>query len=263
MQMVAAVKMRRTQQALLATRPYAAKMQALLANLAAMPQDDPDDVHPLLRRREVQRVMLVHVTPDRGLCGSLPGALNRRAGGFVLGAEGPVAVVAVGRKGRDFMVRTGRNVRAIFLGLTERPSLLDTTPIARLVIDDFSSGEVDAVHLVYSQFVNLMNQRPVTQQLLPVEPASLSAEQAVGYLYEPDSFQVLEDLLPRYVAMQIYHAILEANASEQSARMVAMKSATDNANDLIRDMTLAANRARQDAITSELLDIIAGSMTFQ
>jgi len=235
----------------------------LLANLAAMPQDDPTEVHPLLQRREVQRVMLVHVTPDRGLCGSLPGALNRQAGGFVPESGGAVAVVAVGRKGRDFMVRTGRDVRAIFTGLTERPSLIDTTPIARLVIDDFSAGEVDAVHLVYSQFVNLMTQRPVTQQLLPVEPASLSAEQAVGYLYEPNVFEVLEDLLPRYVAMQIYHAVVEANASEQSARMVAMKSATDNANDLIRDMTLEANRARQDAITRELLDLIAGSMSFQ
>jgi F-type H+-transporting ATPase subunit gamma len=263
MQMVAAVKMRRAQERVLATRPYAAKMQSLLANLAAMPQDDPTDVHPLLRRREVQRVMLVHVTPDRGLCGSLPGSLNRRAGAFILGAGGPVAVVAVGRKGRDFMVRTGRDVRAIFLGLTERPSLIDTTPIARLVIDNFSAGEVDEVHLVYSEFVNLLVQRPVIQQILPVEPASLSTDQAVGYLYEPNLSGVLEDLLPRYVSMQIYHAVLESNASEQSARMVAMKSATDNANDLIRDMTLEANRARQDAITGELLDLIAGSMTFQ
>ena len=263
MEMVAAVKMRRAQQAVLATRPYAEKMQSLLSDLAAMPQEDPDQVHALLQRREVRRVMLVHVTPDRGMCGPLPGSLNRQAGIFVLGSEHPATVITVGRKGRDFMVRSGRDVRAVFTGLGERPSLVDTTPIASLVIDDFSTGAVDAVYLAYSQFVNTIVQRPVMQQLLPVEPAELNPADAVGYIYEPTGLAVLEDLLPRYVEMQLYRAILEANASEQSARMVAMRSATDNANDLVRDMTLEANRVRQDTITNELLDIIGGALTFQ
>jgi F-type H+-transporting ATPase subunit gamma len=261
MEMVAAVKMRRAQQSALATRPYAEKMGGLLADLAAMPPEDPGQVHPLLQRREVRRVTVVHVTPDRGLCGALPGALNRHVGGFALESSVPVTIVAVGRKGRDFMVRYGRDVRAVFTGLGERPSLLDIAPIARLVIDDFTAGATDAVHVAYGQFVNTMVQRPALQRLLPVEPTPLPPGQAVGYIYEPRGLMLLDALLPRYVEMELYHAILEANASEQSARMVAMRSATDNAKELVQDLTLTANKVRQDNITEELLDIIGGTLT--
>ena len=263
MEMVAAVKMRRAQEAVLATRPYAEKMTGLLADLAAMPPDDPAEIHPLLQRREVKRLSVIHITPDRGLCGALPGTLNRNVATFSLEAEGPVSVVAVGRKGRDFMTRYGRDVRAVFTGLGERPNLADITPIARLVIDDFTNGDVDAVYVAYGEYVSTMVQRPVMRRLLPVEPAELPAAHAVGYIYEPQSAQLLAELLPRSVEMEIYHAVLEANASEQSARMVAMRSATENANDLVKDLTLVANKVRQETITTELLDIIGGTWTFQ
>ena len=263
MEMVAAVKMRRAQEAVLATRPYAEKMTGLLADLAAMPPDDPAQVHPLLQRREVKRLSVVHVTPDRGLCGALPGTLNRNVATFSLEAPGPVSIVAVGRKGRDFMTRYGRDVRAVFTGLGERPNLADITPIARLVIDDFTNGDVDAVYVAYGEYVNMMVQRPVMRRLLPVEPAELPPSHAVGYIFEPQSMQLLAELLPRSVEMEIYHAVLEANASEQSARMVAMRSATENANDLVKDLTLVANKVRQETITTELLDIIGGTWTFQ
>ena len=265
MEMVASVKMRRAQQAVLASRPYAEKIAGLLANLAAMPREDEEQPHPLLESREVRRATLVHITPDRGLCGALPGNLNRRGGGFIVESQpqGPVSVVAVGRKGRDFMVRNARDLRAAFGGLGDRPRLADVGPIARLVMDDYISGETDAVYVVYAQFVNTVTQRPELKRLLPVEPAPLSAEQAVGYIYEPTPGEALEALLPRYVEVQLYHAIQEGVASEESARMVAMRNATDNAEDLTRDLTLEANKVRQASITAELLDLISGSMSLE
>jgi F-type H+-transporting ATPase subunit gamma len=262
MEMVAAAKMRRAQQMVLATRPYATKMQDLLSHLAAMPAED-GTLPPLLQRREIKKMALLLVTPDRGLCGALVTNMNRRAGRFMLDAGKPVSVVTVGRKGRDFSVRTGRDLRATFTGLGERPSLLDTTPISRIIIDDFASGSVDAVYLGYTQFVNTAVQQPVVRQLLPVEPAPLPAASMAGYIYEPNAPLLMEQLLPRIVEMQVYQAVLENNASEQSARMVAMRNATDNANDLVRDLTLEANKLRQATITTELLDIISGSLGVQ
>ncbi|MDE2801514.1 MAG: ATP synthase F1 subunit gamma [Chloroflexota bacterium] len=263
MEMVAAVKMRRAQQATMAARPYAEKMAELLSHLAGMPSDE--DPHPLLQNRPIERVTLVHMTPDRGLCGALPGNLNRRAGSFILedNAGTPVSVVTVGRKGRDFMVRANREVQAVFDGLGDRPELMDIVPLARLIMDSFVSGETDAVFISFGQFVNTIVQRPTLQQLLPVVPAELAADKAVGYIYEPLPADVLDALLPRYVEMELYHAVLEGIASEQSARMVAMRNATDNASDLVKDLTLEANKVRQEAITNELLDIIGGTLTFQ
>ena len=263
MEMVAAAKMRRAQQSVLASRPYAAKMRELLANLAAMPPDDPSDVHPLLRRRPVQKVEIIQITPDRGMCGGLVGNVNRRTVSFMLESQAPATVVTAGRKGRDFMVRLNRDVRASFIDLGDRPRLTDTTPISRIVIDDFSNGSCDAVYLAYTEFVNTAVQRPVVQQLLPVQPAQLPPSQLTGYIYEPPSLELMGALLPRIVEMQVYQAVLESNASEQSARMVAMRSASDNARDLARELTLQGNKARQASITSELLDIIGGSLTFQ
>ena len=262
MQMVASVKMRRAQQAVLASRPYSDKMAALLSNLAAMPQEDQDEPPRLLERRDPKRITLLHITPDRGLCGALPGNLNRRGGAFMLESQpqGPVSVVAVGRKGRDFMVRYARDLRAVFEGLGDRPSLADTSPIAHLVMDDFISGETDAVYLIYARFVNTVTQRPEVRRLLPVEPAALEPADAAGYIYEPNPAEALEELLPRYVEVLLYQAIREGIASEESARMVAMRNATDNAEDLIKDLTLVANKVRQASITAELLDIISGTM---
>ena len=168
-------------------------------------------------------------------------------------------VVAIGKKGRDFMARTGQDLRGVFVDMDDRPTLADTTPISRIVIDDYASREVDAVYLAYGQFVSTTVQTPVVQSLLPVDPAELDPKKAVGYIYEPSAIEVLSALLPRFVEVQVYHAMLEAQASEQSSRMVAMRNATDNANVMVDDLTLEMNKVRQDTITKELLDIIGGA----
>lgn len=258
MSMIAASKMRRTQESALRGRPYSDLMQTLLAHLAAQTRDD-EEHHPLLVERPRRNVGLVVISPDRGLTGGLNSNINRAAGQFVVeqGGEG-VKVIALGKKGRDFMVRTGQDVQAVFTDIPDRPGLDVVTPVARMVMDSFTNEDVDAVFVVYADFVNTTLQRPTVAQLLPVIPAELEAAQAVGYIYEPDERPVLDALLPRYVEMQLYHYLLEGIASEQSARMVAMRNATDNANVMVDDLTLVMNKARQETITKELLDIVGG-----
>jgi F-type H+-transporting ATPase subunit gamma len=258
MQMVAAVKMRRAQEAALAGRPYAEKLRELLSHLEAMPREDTEQVHPLLQRREVRKIEVVHITPDRGLCGGLPSNINRQTNAFIRDAGVPVSVVAVGRKGRDYMVRVGEDVSAVFTGIPDAPRLFDTTAISRVVIDHFTNGDCDAVYVSYAQFVNTVVQQPMVRQLLPVEPAELDPGTAVGYIYEPNPVEVLAEVLPRYLEVEVYHAIQEAMASEQSARMVAMRNATDSANEMVSDLTLLMNKVRQENITTELLDIVGG-----
>jgi F-type H+-transporting ATPase subunit gamma len=258
MEMIATLKMRRAQERGLAGRPYAEKIHQVIADLAALPIEG-GALHPLLQRRPVKRIAIVHITPDRGLCGGLNANLNRKTAGFILEQAIPVTLVTVGRKGRDFMRRYGREIRAEFTALGDRPTLLDTLPISRIVIDDYTSGLVDMVYLVYAQFVSTMVQKPFLLQILPVEPAAIPRAQNVDYIYEPGPAMVLGGLLPRFVEMQVYHAILESIASEQSARMVAMRNATDNANELIQELTLMYNKARQESITKELLDITGGA----
>lgn len=256
MEMIAASKMKKTQERGLAGRPYSEKIQQVISDLAALPEVALQ--HPLLQRRPVEKIAVVHITPDRGLCGGLNANLNRRLGGFVLEQTVPVSVVAVGRKGRDFAVRSACNLQAEFIQLGDQPSFLDTLPISHIVIDDYSNGLIDMVYVSYAHFVSTMVQRPVMQQLLPVEPAVIPKAENVDYIYEPGAEAVLGGLLPRFVEMEIYHAILESIASEQSARMVAMRNATDSANELIGDLTLLYNKARQEAITKDLLDITGG-----
>jgi len=258
MEMIAASKMRRAQERDLAGRPYADLMRQVLGDLAAQRQAG-DVIHPLLIQRPVNRIALVHITPDRGLCGGLNANVNRKAASFILEQGVPATIVAVGRKGRDFMMRCGEEVRAEFTRLGDQPSLADVLPIARVVIDDYSAGLVDEVYLCYAQFVTTMVQRPVIWRLLPIEPATIEARLNVEYIYEPSPSAVLAELLPRFAEMEIYHAIFESIASEQSARMVAMRAATDNANELIEHLTLTYNKARQEAITKELLDITGGA----
>jgi len=261
MEMIAASKMRKAQERGLAGRPYTEKITEVIASLAAMSQD-ARTMHPLMQmRQQVNRVALVHITPDRGLSGGLVSNVNRKAATFILEHDKPVSVVPVGRKGVDFMRRTGRDVIAEFANLGDRPGLLDTLPISRIVIDDFISGKVDAVYLCYARFVNTMSQLPSIIQILPVTPAPESSDKmmATDYTFEPDAAVVLDALLPRFVEMSVYHSVLEAIASEQSARMIAMRAATDNAQELIQDLTLAYNKARQESITTELLDIIGGA----
>lgn len=258
MEMIAAAKMRRAQEQALAGRPYAEKINRVIADLAAEPQVN-GAIHPLLERRDVKRIAIVHITTDKGLCGGLNANMNRMVAAFILEQTVPVTLICVGRKGRDFMTRYGRNIRAEFTGIGDRPTLLDTLPISRVVIDDYATGYVDLVYLAYSRFVTTMVQRPTLEPLLPVEPAVLPATQSVEYIYEPDPRFVLGQLLPRFVQMEVYHAILEAIASEQSARMVAMRNATENANELVEDLTVTLNKARQEMITKELLDITGGA----
>ncbi len=255
MEMVAASKMRRAQERGLAGRPYSEKIQQVIAALAALPEAG---LHPLLEHRPVSKIAIVHITPDRGLCGGLNASINRHTGGFILQQGVPVIIVAVGRKGLEFMVRTGRDVRAEFTQLGDHPSFMDTLPISKIIIDDYSAHAIDMVYLAYPSFISTTVQSPVLKQLLPVEPAEIPVLQNVDYIYEPGPQAVLGSLLPRFVEMQVYHVILESIASEQSARMVAMRNATDNASELVGDLSLAYNKARQEAITKELLDITGG-----
>ncbi len=262
-QLVAASKMRRAQDRALQARPYAEKMQAVLGHLSGV-AGDPDTAHPLLERREINETAVILITPDRGLCGGLIANLERHTGEIVLGPEaggsGDISMIPVGRKGGDYFQRFGINFRASFQELGDYPGLAETQPISRIAIDDYTEGHVDQVLLVYASFVNTVSQVPVTVPILPVEPPA-SEEETSGetqYIFEPSPQEVLADLLPRYVDLLVYQAVLEAAASEQSARMVAMRNATDAANDMISDLTLVYNKARQEQITSELLDITGG-----
>ena len=259
MEMVAASKMRRAQERGLAGRPYSEKIVQVLADLAALAEAGGAAPHPLLQRRPVNKIAIVHITPDRGLCGGLVANINRKTASVILEKDVPVELITVGLKGLDFMRRYGRDIKAEFTRFGDRPVLFDTLPISRLLIDGYSNGDVDLVYLVHAQFVSMMVQRPVVKQILPVEPAVITTAQNVDYIYEPGPAGVLGQLLPRFVEMQVYHAILESIASEHSARMVAMRNATENANELIEHLTLLYNKARQESITRELLDIIGGA----
>ena len=256
MEMIAASKMKKAQERGLAGRPYAEKIEQVIANLAALP--DIGLQHPLLQRRPVEKISVVHITPDRGLCGGLTANLNRRLAGFILEQKIPVEVIAVGRKGRDFSVRYGCKMCAEFTQLSDQPGFLDILPISNIVIEEYTRGTIDKVYISYAKFISTLVQKPEMKQLLPVEPAVIPGGQNVDYIYEPGAEAVLGGLLPRFVEMEIYHAILESIASEQSARMVAMRNATDSANEIIGDLTLLYNKARQEAITRELLDITGG-----
>jgi F-type H+-transporting ATPase subunit gamma len=261
MEMIAASRMRKAQERGLAGRPYAEKIEQVIANLAALP--DIGLQHPLLQRREVKKIAVVHITPDRGLCGGLNANLNRQLANFILQRKVPVEVVAVGRKGRDFSVRNTCTLCAEFTQLSDQPSYLDTLPVSNIVIEEYTKGIIDMVYISYAHFISTLVQKPVMKQLLPVQPASIPHGQNVDYIYEPDAEAVLGSLLPRFVEMEIYHAILESIASEQSARMVAMKNATDSANELIGDLSLLYNKARQESITRELLDITGGVVALE
>ena len=257
MQMVAASKMRRAQDLALGARPYAEKLREVLAHVAG--EATTDSPHPLLEVRPVRHTLVLEVTPDRGLCGGLPSSLNRAVARFIVARETPTAVITIGRKGRDFMARTGVDLKASFDAFGDRPTLADVLPVSRMLESAYVDGEADEVHLAFTLFKNTMEQAPVVTRLLPVEPAALGAGAgSPGHLYEPDAAGVLAALLPRYLEMQVYHALLEANASEQSARMVAMRKATEAADDMIETLTLEMNKARQNAITAELLDIVGG-----
>jgi len=257
MEMIAAAKMRRTQEQAMAGRPYAEKIGQVIADLAT--QRQVGEVHPLLQTPEVKKIAVVYMTTDRGLCGGLNASLNHLVASFISKQTVPIVFVTVGRKGRAFMLRLGQNIRAEFAGISDRPTLLETLPISRVVIDDYTNGVVDLVYLAYPCFVTTMVQQPTMEVLLPIELVKSPSVQGVEYIYEPEPSVVLGELLPRYVEMKVYHAILELIASEQSARMVAMRNASDNAEELVEDLTLALNKIRQETITREIWDISGGA----
>ncbi|MEE8465509.1 MAG: ATP synthase F1 subunit gamma [Dehalococcoidia bacterium] len=263
MSLIAASKMRRAQNSVLEGRPYSVKIQEVIAHLAAQPSDDEAGAQPLLAVRPVEKSTVLMISPDRGLCGGLHANLNRHVGQFILNQPVPVQGIAVGRKGRDFMARTNQDLKATFTDLGETPLLIDTHAISHMVIDSYSDGESDEVYLAYTRYVSTMTQEPVIEKLLPIAPAELTSAESVGYIYEPSNLAVLQNLLPRFIEMQVYHAILESIASEQSARMVAMRAATDNASELSSDLTLVMNKLRQESITNELLDLIGGQMALE
>lgn len=272
LQLVAASRMRRAQQRALAARPYADAMRLLIGELASEGAAAGVVPHPLLAQREIDTVGVLLITPDRGLAGPLNTNIIRRGTELILEQENAnleVEVVTVGRKGQDFLARRGRKLLGTFTGIVDKPDYNEVVPIARVIMDGYLRGVMDRAYVVYPRFVSTLVQRPEAVQILPVAPALADASQAadgeardrrpLDYIYEPDPISILESLLPRYVEVLIYQAVLETSASEQSARMVAMRNATENAKDLVRDLTLTYNKVRQAGITREVTEIASAA----
>ena len=257
MQFVAASKLKRAQESTLAARPYAEKLDEVLADLAIVL--DGDD-HPLLVEREGGKRLIVLITTDRGLAGALNTNTIRFAAQQITEHQGDLTVVTVGRKGRDAMRRARVALEAHFEGFGDRPTFADVLPLARLITDDYLAGTYSRVDIVYSHFVSTLAQRPSMVELLPIVPpedtAGIPGNQ---FLFEPSPGAVLEQLVPRYVATRLFQAVLEGKASEESSRMVAMKNATENAEELIEDLTLAYNKVRQSNIIREMIEIASGA----
>jgi F-type H+-transporting ATPase subunit gamma len=268
LQAVSASKVRRAMQAVQQTRPYATKAWQVLTHIAGQP--GRTTLHPLLSNRgEVKNVVVVLLTGDRGLAGSYTTNIVRFCLQQFDKYPVPVRYVTVGRKGRDAMLRRRKEIMAEFSNLPAAPAFADVSAIGRLVVDDFLSGAADEVYLVYTDFFNMVKQVPTMKKLLPLEVQKAGSRvqsfegtaqhQPAAYLYEPGQQEILDEIIPRFTALQVYQAILESLASEHAARMVAMKNATDSATELAGALTLEYNKARQQSITSEMLDIAGGA----
>lgn len=273
---VSASRVRRAQARASASRHYAEKAWEILVNIQASAKGSLP--HPLLTsREEINRVMVIVITSDRGLAGSYNSNVLRVVERFQRSLGKPVDFVTVGRKGRDTLIRQRANVVAEFSDMPSEPRISDIAPIARLAVDSYLKGEVDEVLIAYTDFINMLTQRPVVLGWLPLTPNTI-AEQVAGefvkdvphvtegatdYEYEPNAAAVLEEIVPRFTELQLYQALLESQASEHAARMAAMRNATDNASQLVEDLTLEYNKARQSAITSEILDIVGGANALQ
>jgi len=258
MELVAGSKMRRSQTRALQARPYAEKMMEILGDLAKQRREE-EQAHPFMTVRPAQHTLVLFLGPNRGLAGGLPSNLNRKAASFALEQETPVSFVTVGKKGRDFVVRAGQPLVAEF-SMPDYPELRDTLPVTQIVTDEYLAARADRVFILHPRFINTAVQTPSVRQLLPIQPLDLADRTAedIDYIYEPGPAGVMDQLLPRYVEMTIYQSILETEASELSARMVAMRNATEAANEMIQTLTLVYNKARQEQITKELLDIVGG-----
>ncbi|HHN94417.1 MAG TPA: ATP synthase F1 subunit gamma [Anaerolineae bacterium] len=269
LQAVAASKVRKAQAATLATRAYAHAAWEVIIHLGAAADES---LHPLLTRRvPVQSILLVLIAGDRGLCGAYNQNIVRTALDFVKRRGLPVSYITVGQRGRDMLWRMGAKIVADFHGLPAVPGIAEVSAIAHAAIDEFLEGRADEVYLARTDFINMLVQKPVIQRLLPLRPTELGdqamaeyvqdirAANVTEYIYEPDAATILGTVLPRFTELQVYQAILEAEASEYAARMVAMRNATDNASALVEELTLDYNKARQRAITREILDIAGGT----
>jgi F-type H+-transporting ATPase subunit gamma len=273
LQAVSASKVRKAQQAVLNTRPYATKAWQVLTHIAGQP--GRGTLHPLLTKRpEVRSALVVLVTGDRGLAGAYTTNIVRFSTQRFDDFPAPVRYLTVGRKGRDLMLRRRKDIMAEFSNLPAAPSFADVSAIGRLAVDEFLEQRADEVYLVYTDFINMARQVPRAQKLLPLEVGEAEEGRVVqfgqaahgpaaSYIYEPGQAEILDEIIPRFTALQVYHAILESLASEHAARMVAMKNATDSASELADALQLEYNKARQQTITNEMLDIAGGAEALQ
>jgi F-type H+-transporting ATPase subunit gamma len=263
MKMVAAAKLRRAQESVEAARPYARKMHGLLSEIALRAAREGETPHPLLTRREFGTIELIVMTSDRGLCGGFNSNIARRADRFLweeAEKHHEIRVSTIGRKGTEHFKRKKRELRTAYTGVFEDLRYARAAEIAQELSTYFINDEVDAVYLLYNEFKSAISQKVTVAQLLPIEPLALPDDEAViEFEYEPAKRQILDTLLPQYLATELYQALLESSASEFGARMTAMESATRNAKEMIGKLTLQFNRARQAAITKELMEIIAGA----
>ncbi len=261
MEAVSAAKMRKAQDQVLSTRPYAEQAQEVLSYIARLPNLE-SDLNSLIKARPVERVLVLLITADRGLAGGFNGNVIRRAASYIRERrkEGmDVKAVSVGRKGRNWLLRYDPIIHADFTGMPDNPTAYDVHPVARILVDDYTDMKFDEVVMIYTKYVSTVKQDPVVKPLLPIKPAEPSVSMAPSYYFEPSPEEVLNQVLYGFVEVQVMQAVFESIASEHSARMVAMHSATDAANELIDSLKLTYNKARQEGITSELLDIIGGS----
>jgi F-type H+-transporting ATPase subunit gamma len=266
LQAVSASNVKKAMAAMLRTRPYATKAWQVLTHIARQP--GRATLHPLLTPRpEDRNELVVLVTGDRGLAGAYTSNIVRFTLHTFNRKDVPVNYIAVGRKGRDMLVRRRKNIIAEFSNLPPAPSFTDVSAIGRLAVDEFLGGKADRVFLVYTDFINMVRQEPSIKQLLPLEIGTGESrviafdeqkKAAAAYIYEPSEEELLDEIVPRFTALQVYQAILESLASEHAARMVAMKNATDSATELADSLQLELNKARQQGITSEILDIVGG-----
>ncbi|PJA33379.1 MAG: F0F1 ATP synthase subunit gamma [Zetaproteobacteria bacterium CG_4_9_14_3_um_filter_53_7] len=257
MEMVAASKMRKAQDRVVAARSYAEGVKRVVGNIVSAHNEYQ---HPfLIERAEIKKVGIIVISTDKGLCGGLNTNALKAALGLMKKQTADIEVFTIGRRAGQFMRRVGAKINGVAENISDTPELSDILGVVTLAIDKYEAGELDAVHLVYSEFVNTMTQAPTTMRLMP---CPVPEEEKTGYwdyLYEPEAKDVLEGVLRRYVESLVYHALLENKACEQSARMVAMKAATDNAKDIVKDLSITYNKARQAAITQELAEICAGA----
>lgn len=262
MKMVAAAKLRKAQDAILSARPYADSIDKVLSNLVGKAEGID---HPLMAARPVKRIEILLITSDRGLCGGFNSNLLRRAQRFVIEQQGAgveVQFTTVGRKGNEFFRKRGGNIRKDWTGVVGKATYDTSRAICEDVVAQFTSGQVDAVYLVFNEFVTVISQKQIVGQLVPLKaeaaPAA-SAGTSSDYLYEPSQPDVLAALIPKSLAMRVFRALLESNAAEQGARMSAMESATKNASEMISKLTRVYNRTRQAVITKELMEIVSGA----